>query len=118
MAKAPRSWSPPVSRPSNVRGRLTSHSLAPSSTRVGPSRAKHAGAFLSRRAQLGTHPLHRTGFVDHFIDVIAVDALKRTHLESDARGLNAHQHHWTQTLWTDMGPNCYAACVERLLRVT
>ena len=53
------------------------------------------------------------GFADDFIDVIAIDALKRAHLESDPGGANAHQDHWTRTLGTDMGPNCYAACVEQ-----
>jgi len=31
------------------------------------------------------------GFADDFIDVMAIDALKRTNLESDPRGLNVRQ---------------------------
>jgi hypothetical protein len=53
------------------------------------------------------------GFADDFIDVIAIDAPKRAHLESDPRGLNVSQDHWTQALGTGMGPNCYAAWVEQ-----
>jgi hypothetical protein len=40
------------------------------------------------------------GFADDFIDVMAIDALKRTNLESDPRGLNVRQvigpKHWGQ----------------------
>ena len=43
------------------------------------------------------------------IDVIAIDALKRSQLESDARGLDTHQDHWSQTFGTGMGHNRYAA---------
>jgi len=53
------------------------------------------------------------GFADDFIDVIAIDALKRANLESDPRGLNVRQNQWTQALGTGMGLNCYAACVEQ-----
>jgi hypothetical protein len=53
------------------------------------------------------------GFAGDFIDVTAIDALKRAHLESDPRGLNVHQDHWTQALGTGMGLDCYAACVEQ-----
>jgi len=53
------------------------------------------------------------GFADDFIDVIAIDALKRANLESDPRGLNVRQDHWTQTLGTAVGLNCYAACAEQ-----
>jgi hypothetical protein len=53
------------------------------------------------------------GFADDFIDVIAIDALKRADLESDPRGLNVPQDHWTQALGAGMGLNCYAACVEQ-----
>jgi len=49
------------------------------------------------------------GLSDDPIDVIAIDALKRAHLESDPRGLDAHQDHWTQAFGTGMGLNCYAA---------
>jgi hypothetical protein len=53
------------------------------------------------------------GFADDFIDVIAIDALKRADLESDPRGLNVRQDHWTQALGAGMGLNCFAACVEQ-----
>ena len=53
------------------------------------------------------------GFADDFIDVIAIDALKRAHLESDPRRLNVRQDHWTPALGADVGPNCYAAWVEQ-----
>ena len=113
MAKAPRS-SPPRSCGLNAHARpkvrfgLT-HDQARARTFEG---AKRTG-ILVRRPQPGRSPLHRIGLGDEPVDVIAVDALKRAHLESDARGLNAHQDHWTRTLGTDMGPNCYAACVEQ-----
>jgi hypothetical protein len=51
---------------------------------------EHPG-ILSRRLQTGRHPLHRFGLGDHLIDVIAVDALKRAQLGSDARGLDTRQ---------------------------
>jgi hypothetical protein len=54
--------------------------------------AEHAGK-LNRRPQPGTHPLHRMGLSDDPIDVIAIDALKRVHLESDPGGLDARQDH-------------------------
>jgi hypothetical protein len=69
---------------------------------------EHA-VILNRRSQLGRHPFHRMGLSDDPIDVIAIDALKRAHLESDPRGLDAHQDHWTQAFGTGMGLNCYAA---------
>jgi hypothetical protein len=53
------------------------------------------------------------GLADDFIDVIAIDALIRAHLESDPRGLNVRQDHWTQALGTSMGLNCNAAWVEQ-----
>jgi hypothetical protein len=42
------------------------------------------------------------------IDVIAIDALKRAQLESDARGLDMRQDHWSQTFGTGVGHNRYA----------
>jgi len=53
------------------------------------------------------------GFADDFIDVIAIDALKRANLESDPRGLNVRQNQWTQALGAGMGLNCCAAWVEQ-----
>jgi hypothetical protein len=53
------------------------------------------------------------GFADDFVDVIAIDALKRAHLESDPRGPNARQDHWTQTFGTGMRLNGYAAGIEQ-----
>jgi hypothetical protein len=44
---------------------------------------------------------------------MAIDALKRAHLESDPGGLDARQNHRTQTLGTGMGLNCNAAGVEQ-----
>ena len=64
---------------------------------------------LSRRSQPGRTPLHRFGLADDLIDVIAIDALERAQLESDARGLDTHQDHWSQTFWTRVRPNRYAA---------
>jgi hypothetical protein len=64
---------------------------------------------LSRRLQTGRHPLHRFGLGDHLIDVIAIDALKRAQLGSDARGLDTRQDHWAQTFGTDVGLNRYVA---------
>ena len=49
------------------------------------------------------------GLGDHLIDVIAIDALKRAQLESDARGLDTRQDHWSQTFGTGVGLNRYAA---------
>jgi hypothetical protein len=66
---------------------------------------------LSRRPQPGKKPLHQVGFADDYIDVIAIDSL--THLESDPRGMNVRQDHWTQTFGTGMGLNCCAARVEQ-----
>jgi hypothetical protein len=43
------------------------------------------------------------------IDVIEIDALKRAQLESDARGLDVRQDHWSQTFGTGVGLNRYAA---------
>ena len=47
---------------------------------------EHAG-ILNRRSQPGRYPLYRSGLADDLIDVIAIDALKRAQLESDAEGL-------------------------------
>ena len=69
---------------------------------------EHAG-ILSRRLQPGRYPLHRFGLGDNVIDVIAIDALKRAQLESDARGLDTRQDHWAQTFGTGVGLNRYAA---------
>ena len=69
---------------------------------------EHAG-ILNRRSQPGRYPLHRFGLGDHLIDVIAIDALKRAQLESDARGPDTRQDHWSQTFGTGVGLNRYAA---------
>ena len=74
--------------------------------------AKRAGV-LNRRSQPGGHPLHRIGLSDDLIDVVAIDALKRAHLESEPGRLDARQDHWTQTFGTEMGLNCNAAGVEQ-----
>ena len=68
--------------------------------------------FYLRRSQPGRNPLHRMGFADDFIDVIAIVALKRAQLEPDARGLDTRQDHWAQTFRTGVGLNRYAARVE------
>jgi hypothetical protein len=47
------------------------------------------------------------------VDVIAIDALKGVHLESDPRGLDVRQDHWAQTFGTLMGLDCDAVCVEQ-----
>jgi len=49
------------------------------------------------------------GLGDDLIDVIAIDALKRAQLESDARGLDTRQDHWAQKLGTGVGLTRYAA---------
>ena len=64
---------------------------------------------LNRRSQPGRYPLHRFGLGDHLVDVIAIDALKRAQLGSDARGLDTRQDHWSQTFGTGVGLNRYAA---------
>jgi hypothetical protein len=73
---------------------------------------EHAG-ILSRRLEPGRYPLHRFGLGDHLIDVIAIDALKRAQLESDARGLDTRQDHWAQTFGTGVGLNRYAAWIQQ-----
>jgi hypothetical protein len=40
-------------------------------------------------------PLSRGGLGDDLIDVIAIDALERAHLEPNPRRLYARKHHWT-----------------------
>lgn len=55
---------------------------------------------LDWRTQAGTRPLHRIGFGDNLIDVIAIHALKRAKLEPDAPGLDMCQYHWPQTFGT------------------
>jgi hypothetical protein len=67
------------------------------------------GGILNRRSQPGRYPLHRFGLGDHLVDVIAIDALKRAQLGSDARGLDTRQDHWSQTFGTGVGLNRYAA---------
>jgi len=53
---------------------------------------------LNRRSQPARHPLHRVGLGYDLIDVIAIDALKRTLLESDPRrfdvGFNGEYPQW------------------------
>ena len=53
------------------------------------------------------------GLGDDLIDVIAIDALKRAQLESDARGLDMGQDHWPQTFWTGVGLKRYAAWIKQ-----
>jgi hypothetical protein len=45
--------------------------------------------------------------------VIAIDALKRAHLEADPRRLDACQDHWTQAFGAEVGLNCYAAWIKQ-----
>ena len=94
MAKAPRSS---FHRPCglNARGR--------SKVRFG----------LVRRPQPARSPLHRIGLGDEPVDVLAVYALKRAHLESDPGGFDARQDHRTQTFGTGMRLNRNAAGVEQ-----
>jgi len=49
------------------------------------------------------------GIPHHLIDVVAIDALKRAHLESDAGRFDMRQDHWPQTFGTGVGLNRYAA---------
>ena len=65
---------------------------------------EHAG-ILNRRSQPGRYPLYRSGLADDLIDVIAIDALKRAQLESDAGGLDTRQDHWSQTSGTGVALN-------------
>jgi hypothetical protein len=51
--------------------------------------------------------------VDELVDVMAIDALKRAHLESDPGRLDARQDHRTKAVRTDMALNCNAAGVEQ-----
>jgi hypothetical protein len=50
---------------------------------------------LKRPSQSGMKPLSRGGLGDDLIDVIAIDALERAHLEPNPRRLYARKHHWT-----------------------
>src|SRR4030095_15984019 len=68
---------------------------------------------LNRRSQPGRHPFHRMGFGDDLIDMVAIDALKPAHFESDPRRLDACQDHRTQAFGTGMGQNCYAAWIKQ-----
>jgi hypothetical protein len=94
MAKAPRS-SPPRSCGLNAHARPK--------VRFG----------LVRRLQPGRSPLHRIGLDDEPVDVLAVYALKRAHLESDPGGFDARQDHRTQTFGTGVRLDCDAAGVEQ-----
>jgi hypothetical protein len=47
------------------------------------------------------------------IDVIAIDALKRAQLESDARGLDMREDHRPQTFGTGVGVNRNAAWIKQ-----
>jgi hypothetical protein len=40
-------------------------------------------------------PLPRSGLGDDLIDVIAIDALERAHLETNPRRFYTRKHHWT-----------------------
>src|SRR5580704_4748068 len=112
MVKAPRSSSRRSSGSMRVllKGPRRTQQLP---TRAAAIEGVEPAGLLNGRLQLGRYPLHGAGLADDLIDVIAVDALKRAQLESNSRGLDAHQDHRLQTLGTDMGPNCYAACVEQ-----
>jgi hypothetical protein len=68
---------------------------------------------LNRRAQPGRHPLHRIGLGDDLVDVIAIDALERAHLEADPRRLDPCQDHWTQAFGAEVGLNCYSAWIKQ-----
>jgi hypothetical protein len=97
-----------VSRPQ--RARSIKDPQSNSSAVLPVSRSDHRGGteravILKRRAQPGRYPLHRIGFGDDLIDVIAIDALKRAQLEADARGLDLRQDHWRPTLGTWVGLN-------------
>jgi hypothetical protein len=81
----------------------------PSQTRARPSRGVEHAGILNRRSQRGRYPLHRFGLDYDLIDVIAIDALKRAQLESDARGLDTRQDHRPPTFGTGVGLNRYAA---------
>jgi hypothetical protein len=68
---------------------------------------------LNRRMQPGTHPLHRAGFGNDLIDVLAIEALKRALLESDSSRFDVRQDHWTVAFRTGVGQNCYAAWIKQ-----
>ena len=53
------------------------------------------------------------GFGDDLIDMVAIDALKPAHFESDPRRLDACQDHRTQAFGTGMGQNRYAAWIKQ-----
>ena len=101
----------PVSRPQRVwslKGPPRIHRWPFPDPRRAIEGVEHAG-ILNRRSQPARYPLHRFGLGDHLIDVIAIDALKRAQLESDAGGLDTRQDHWSQTFRTGVRPNRYAA---------
>jgi len=106
IAKAPRSSSP-RSHDLNARGRLRVRlGLTSGLPRLAQGRrGRGACRILNRRSQPGRYPLHRFGLSDHLIDVIAIDALKRAQLESDARGFDTRQDHLPQTFGTGVGLN-------------
>ena len=62
-----------------------------------------------RRLRPGRNPPHRRGLGDDVIDMIAIDALKCTQLETDAPGFDTLKDHGLQTFETGMGLNRYAA---------
>jgi hypothetical protein len=68
---------------------------------------------LDRRPQPGRNPLHRVGFADNLIDVIAIDAPKRADIKSKPSGLYVREDHWTSAPGTDVGRNRDAAWVEQ-----
>jgi len=75
--------------------------------------AANSKAILNRRAQLGRHPPHRIGLGDDLVDVIAIEAPKRVHLEADPRRLDACQDHRTQAFGAEVGLNCNAAWIKQ-----
>jgi len=87
--------------------------LASEQVRPGTVDGTAHAIILNRRPQPGRYPLHRIGLGDELVDVMAIDALKRAHLESDPGRLDARQDHRIKAVRTDMALNCNAAGVEQ-----
>jgi hypothetical protein len=68
---------------------------------------------LNRRSKSGRPPFHRRRLSDDLIDVIAVHASKRTHLESDQGGLDVYQTHFAQAFGVDMEIDRDAVWIKR-----
>ena len=71
---------------------------------------------LNRRSKSGRSPFHRRRLSDDLIDVIAVHASKRAHLESDQGGLDVYQTHFAQAFGADMEIDRDAVWIKRELR--